>query len=348
MTAQTVEHLDTQQSRWSCPDSFLVLRADAPREEWLEARRHGIGGSDASAIVGVNKYSTAYSVWLDKTGKSEDQETNQAMRMGNLLEPIVVQVFEEDTGISTRRAGLMRSKHHEFMQVSVDRLTSDGGLLECKTSNGWLAHEWEDGQVPDHAELQVQHALAVTGRSHAWVIGLIDGRDTFIRRFERDEELIISLVEIEKGFWADHVVPDVAPAVTHVDLAGLKSRFANAQADKKVTAERSTLVVLRAEYEEASEAEKLAKKNKDDAAARIREIAGDADTVTDDSGQTWFTVKQNGVFSASRFEKDHPDLASQYMVPTEKLDAKKLAEDRPELHAQYRARTLRLPKLKAA
>ncbi|GAA1806960.1 YqaJ viral recombinase family nuclease [Nesterenkonia flava] len=347
MTAQmhdTVENLDT--ARWACPHANLVLRADAPREEWLAARRQGIGGSDASAILGVNKYSSAYQVWLDKTGRGTEKEETMAMRMGNLLEPIVVQLFEEETGIRTRRAGLMRSKEHAYLQVSVDRLTADGGLLECKTSNGFLSHEWEDGQVPDHAELQVQHGLAVTGRSHAWVAGLLDGREFFVRRIDRDEDLIRIIIEQGERFWHDHVLADEAPAVTAVDYEPLKARFRTADEGAAVTVDRTTLVVLRAEYEAAHEAEKTAVEQKKEAAAKIRELAKEADTLKSPEGEVFFTIKQNGVFSASQFEKEHPDIAKSFLVPTEKLDAKKLQENHPELHKQYRARTLRLPKLK--
>ena len=331
--------------RWACPDATLVLRADAPKEQWLRARTEGIGGSDVSAITGISKYATPYSVWLDKIGESSEVEQNHAMRMGNLLEPIVVQLFQEDYGISTRRAGLMRSRQHPFMQVTVDRLTADGGILECKTSTGWLSSEWEDGQVPDHAELQVQHGLAVTGRSHAWVAGLLDGRDFFVRRVDRDDALIAQLIEIERKFWEEHVLARQDPPVTAVDLPQLRSQFSDAES-VSVSAELSELTVLRAEYEEARDAEKAAVKAKDDAAAKIRKLAGHADTIVDHENRAWFTVKQNGAFSASRFVKDHPDIAEDFMVPAERLDASKLAENHPELHASYRARVLRLPKLK--
>ena len=48
------------------------------RDQWLAERRTGIGGSDAGAILGVNKYRTALDVYLDKTGQAEDQVENDA------------------------------------------------------------------------------------------------------------------------------------------------------------------------------------------------------------------------------------------------------------------------------
>jgi predicted phage-related endonuclease len=37
-------------------------------EEWLEARGSRIGGSDASAVVGMNPYKTNVDLWMEKTG----------------------------------------------------------------------------------------------------------------------------------------------------------------------------------------------------------------------------------------------------------------------------------------
>ena len=36
--------------------------------EWLEERNKIIGGTDISAILGLNKLKTPYDVWADKTG----------------------------------------------------------------------------------------------------------------------------------------------------------------------------------------------------------------------------------------------------------------------------------------
>ena len=73
------------------------------REEWLDARRNGIGGSDASAILGLNPYSSPLKVYLDKIGKGEEQETNEAMRQGTDLEPYVAERFTKETGKKVKR-----------------------------------------------------------------------------------------------------------------------------------------------------------------------------------------------------------------------------------------------------
>jgi predicted phage-related endonuclease len=49
--------------------AILAKTLDMPREEWLVLRRKGIGGSDVSAILGINPWKTAMDVWLEKTGE---------------------------------------------------------------------------------------------------------------------------------------------------------------------------------------------------------------------------------------------------------------------------------------
>ncbi|MGM9936457.1 MAG: YqaJ viral recombinase family protein, partial [Candidatus Ornithomonoglobus sp.] len=36
------------------------------REDWLRERKKGIGGSDAAAILGMNRYRSAFDVYADK------------------------------------------------------------------------------------------------------------------------------------------------------------------------------------------------------------------------------------------------------------------------------------------
>ncbi len=47
----------------------LAKNSEMSRDEWLIERRKGIGGSDASIILGLNKWKTPFELWLDKTGQ---------------------------------------------------------------------------------------------------------------------------------------------------------------------------------------------------------------------------------------------------------------------------------------
>ena len=61
----------------------------ANKQEWLKERKNYFGGTDLAAIAGLNPYRTALDVYLDKTSDDIREETNSAMRWGNLLEELV-------------------------------------------------------------------------------------------------------------------------------------------------------------------------------------------------------------------------------------------------------------------
>lgn len=57
-----------------------ISTAKMSREEWLEERRKSIGGSDVAAVIGMSRFASPYTVWLDKTGRIPDKGDTEAMR----------------------------------------------------------------------------------------------------------------------------------------------------------------------------------------------------------------------------------------------------------------------------
>lgn len=45
---------------------ILVGTEGLPREQWLEYRRKGIGGSDAAAVLGISPFRTGRDLYYDK------------------------------------------------------------------------------------------------------------------------------------------------------------------------------------------------------------------------------------------------------------------------------------------
>lgn len=65
-------------------------------EQWHAERRKSIGGSDAGTILGLNKYSSPYALWAEKTGRvtPEDISDREAVRLGHDLEDYVAKRFQ--------------------------------------------------------------------------------------------------------------------------------------------------------------------------------------------------------------------------------------------------------------
>ena len=76
---------------------MLTPTAGLPREEWLEFRRKGIGGSDAACVLGISPFRTGVDLYYDKLGiPIEDSEDNWvAKEVGTRLEELVARIFEK-------------------------------------------------------------------------------------------------------------------------------------------------------------------------------------------------------------------------------------------------------------
>ena len=118
--------------------------------EWLKERQAGIGGSDVGAILGVNKYKTAFQVYIEKTETiSEVKEQSEAAYWGDQFEDIVAKEFEKRTGKKVRRDRKhYKNSEYPFMVANIDRkVVGENAILECKTANQYLASEWKDAEI---------------------------------------------------------------------------------------------------------------------------------------------------------------------------------------------------------
>ncbi|HDI3354622.1 TPA: YqaJ viral recombinase family protein [Listeria monocytogenes] len=217
---------------------ILTSIKDMDRTQWLLTRRQGIGGSDAGIIMGLNKYKTAFELWLDKTGQVlPDESAGEAAYWGNQMEEVIAKEFEKRTGKKVRRSNMMyQHPEHDFMLANVDRfIVGEDALLECKTASAYLAKEWESDEVPATYLVQIQHYLAVTGKSKAYVAVLIGGNKFIWKEIDRDEELINQIIAFELDFWETNVKGQLAPALDGSSAAEkyLKDRFAKSE-DKQI------------------------------------------------------------------------------------------------------------------
>lgn len=320
-----------------------ILPPDPDRSEWLAARRTGVGSSDVSAILGLSKYRCPRDVFYDKT-EGDEQDANEAMRWGTLLEPVVRDEWSLRTGIAVTAAGLHRSTLWPFMLCSPDGLCDDEGLYEGKTASGWSREQWADGQVPDHAELQVQHGMAVLGFGHAWVVGLIGGQELVWRRIERDDELIDMIVEAERKFWHEHVLPGVPPPLggTDAEVDWLAGAYPVATPDSTVELDAFTAEQLRAAYRAAKDAERDNGAGLAAAQNAIKDVLGEAETALC-GGEVIATWTNNGSrFDETAFREQCPELAAEYTTKVEVIDRKRLAAEQPDTFRRFRNRVLRV------
>lgn len=184
-----------------------VIRKRIPetRDEWLEDRMQGIGGSDAGAVLGFNQYKSAYTLWCEKTGRIDsDVPDNESMRQGRDLEQYVAERWMEATGKKVRRSGFsFQSKEHPFMLANVDRLViGENAGLECKTASALTRTKYDRGDIPASYYAQCMHYMAVTGLERWYIAILVMGKGFYTYTIERDDKEIEALISAEEDFWS--------------------------------------------------------------------------------------------------------------------------------------------------
>ncbi|PAD31456.1 YqaJ viral recombinase family nuclease [Paenibacillus sp. 7523-1] len=294
------------------------------RDEWLKIRRKGIGGSDASAVAGLNRYKSPVGVFLDKTGQIEPDEAGEAAYWGNVLEDVVAREFTVQTGLRVQRSNkLYQHPNHKFMLGNVDRLILDKGgrglgILECKTASAYKMSEWEDEQVPDEYAIQLQHYMAVLGVDYGYFAVLIGGQKFQYKLVERNDRIIDSLIQIEDEFWNRHVVPGIPPMIDGSEAsANLLNQLypVSARASEVILDDQQAGLVrkLLAAKEDAAAAAEQVKRYENE----LKSIMGENELAIH-NGETLLTWKssESTRIDTKRLKKDQPDLYEKYANTT--------------------------------
>jgi len=192
-----------------------VLTTEMSRQDWLCERQKGIGGSDASAILGFNPWKSPFELYIEKTSDTVQEIDNEAIHWGNVLEDVVAQEFTRRTGKKVRRRNqIFRHKEHDWMIANIDRdVVGERALLECKTTNAFNADMWEGEQIPPAYMCQIQHYMAVLDYEKAYIAVLIGGQKFVWKEIARDDEFIELMIQHEREFWENHVLAGVPPEI---------------------------------------------------------------------------------------------------------------------------------------
>lgn len=191
----------------------IVNVTEISREEWLEYRRQGIGGSDASVVVGLNPYKSLLTLYYDKKGLLPETQDNEQMRQGRDLEQYVADRWMEQTGKKCRKDNFMyRSSEYPFMLADIDRdVIGENAGLECKTTSVYNKSDFNGGEIPLPYYVQCMHYMAVRGYDRMYLAVLVLNKGFYSFIIERDEAEIEILIHAEKSFWKSHILQDLPP-----------------------------------------------------------------------------------------------------------------------------------------
>lgn len=212
-------------------NSRITMLELGSRDEWLQARGKRIGGSEASAVVGLNPYMSNTDLWSIKTGRREAEDISDKpyVRYGHDAEPLLRELFKldfPDYKVGYVDNNLFLNSRYPWAHASLDGWLQDPegrtGILEIKTTEilqSMQKEKWKD-RIPDNYYLQVLHYMMVMEADFACLKAQLkydyDGdiylqiRHYWIERQDVENDIRI-LSEKEEEFW-HHMQNGTRPA----------------------------------------------------------------------------------------------------------------------------------------
>lgn len=151
------------------------------REQWLEERKKTVGGSEIGAILGLNPYQSAYTLWAERTGQIKAFDGNLMTKVGTHLEDMVAQIFEEESGCKVHRTNFIyRNDRFPALHATPDRLlVGRKAGLECKTTSAFNAKKFRGTDFPGQYYAQAVQYMAVTELPEWFIAVLVVGTNEF-------------------------------------------------------------------------------------------------------------------------------------------------------------------------
>lgn len=189
--------------------------------EQKEERKKGLGATDCAAVMGLSPYKTPYELWLEKTGRTEDQAilSEDRLRLRHAHEETIAREYAFQKQVKLKRVNsTVYHKRLPFMLCNLDRvIIGQRKIVECKSSSGFMRQIWGingTDEAPLHYILQVQHQLACAEYDDADLAALIDIDDYRIYPMPRNEKVIQRIEDACEKFWTENVLKDIAPEPT--------------------------------------------------------------------------------------------------------------------------------------
>jgi putative phage-type endonuclease len=207
---------------------------DVARKEWLYQRMSGLGGSEVSALLGMNPYMDIQKLYDIKTGKCEQQDISNvdAVKYGTEAEEPLRKLFELDFPqyqVKHEPFKIYRHEQYPFILGSldgiiIDKETGEQGILEIKTTSilqSMQREKWND-RIPQNYFIQCLHYLLVTGFSFCILKAQLKTeyggeirlttRHYIIKREDHLDDIEM-LKNAEIDFWINNVMKGVRPAL---------------------------------------------------------------------------------------------------------------------------------------
>lgn len=170
-------------------------------EAWHDARRNHVTATDMAVLMGCEGCPTPLQVWERKMGLAAPIYVTDAMRRGNMLEPLVRDLYFANVGIPVMPA-CVESEEYPWLMASLDGISPEGTRIveiKCPSPENVVANI---DPIPEKYYIQMQAQLLCTGLSKCDYC-VYDGNtcQTLHDEVYADIELHARMIEAGKAFY---------------------------------------------------------------------------------------------------------------------------------------------------
>ena len=172
------------------------------RETWLEARTRGIGASEVAAAIGLSDRKSPLELYLEKTGQKPRQKATIPMRAGNFLEPLLAELYQEETGRELiDQQVFYRGEERPHLLATIDALTEDRVVEFKTTTDRNKDFELDADNLPETWQCQVQQQMYLAEKDRADVAVLVNWTQFHVIPVFRNDDLIAAMLPHADEFW---------------------------------------------------------------------------------------------------------------------------------------------------
>lgn len=293
------------------------LEKELTREEWLEARDKGLGGSEIAVIANLNKWQTPYQLFLVKTGQIPGFMGNEKTDSGSWFESGIEGYFfhknPQYTKIPTDKYFLYHHPVYPYILGSPDsRFIDDLGrhqILEIKNTETNI--DWDF--CPESWYCQATFYAGNMGYKHFTICALVRGYHLTWHTFDLDQSFYEYLLSEGIAFWNDHILTGIPPVSTNSDDVVSKYPLDNGEfleADSEVIEQHKKLLQLAVQEKQIGEASDSIK---EELKLRLNDSLG---FIIDNKPLiTWKSSKGSLKFDEKAFKNEYPEMHSIYAKP---------------------------------
>ncbi|WP_329405491.1 YqaJ viral recombinase family protein [Nocardia vinacea] len=210
--------------------------------QWHAARAHGLGGSEISAVLGLNPWESHWTLWWRKKDRLPPIRDNDYMLMGSLFEPVIYQHFRENllaAGQTMTTGVTYRHVQWPWMVANPDGLIfdADGNLVDgleikCAARDDKWGPDGSD-QIPIYYKTQVAWYCLVMGLRAMWVRVVFGVGDWRTYRYEPSAEDFAVIREAGAEFM-DSLAADREPDLDDHSATYIALRYLHPEIDGSV------------------------------------------------------------------------------------------------------------------